>query len=420
MGRELGVVGRWLVATGAGVGCCGYLIATVAAGGRHPVWPYYLFAAMAAAGLGLYLLGRAEERERAERSDSARRMSDLGELLSGIAAGRGLTSDDVRVRVQGPWKADDVERYMAGTSLPEWIFIQGFAKAVAGGKWHRVDIERRVRPTWEVAARAGSPAASAHAGGVAGRRVASGVAATAVLVTVGVILGSVLTSSSAQPGGAPRLNEAERGSSSHVPTSSDAPSPSPHLAAAALSTPSTPRSADMPASPDPAGSVSPTSSPSHQAASPDPPTTHAPAQGHASPTPAPAPPGPKSISGTYTFTRQVITCTYSTCGTTPLALTLTCPAAGTCVAYWAYWGSHSATFDGTTIDISFTGTGSINCKGTALPTAVTLDINVLSWTAGQGGAPRTPTQMQGTYTESSPASDLGCPAAGTQQTVSYG
>ena len=54
------------------------------------------------------------------------------------------------------------------------------------------------------------------------------------------------------------------------------------------------------------------------------------------------------------------------------------------------------------------------------PTAVTLDINVLSWTAGQGGSVRTPTRMQGTYTESSPASDLDCKATGSQQTVSYG
>ena len=140
----------------------------------------------------------------------------------------------------------------------------------------------------------------------------------------------------------------------------------------------------------------------------------------ASPTPTATPPGPKSISGIYTFTRQVITCTFSSCGTNPIVVTFSCPSASSCTAYWAYWGSHAATFDGSTIDVSFTATGSINCKGTALPTAVTLDINVLSWTAGQGGAVRTPTRMQGTYTESAPASDLGCPAAGTQQTVSYG
>jgi hypothetical protein len=165
---------------------------------------------------------------------------------------------------------------------------------------------------------------------------------------------------------------------------------------------------------------SPTPSPSHQAVDVKASMTQASAQSPAEPTPTATPPGPKSISGTYTFTRQVITCTFSSCGTTPLVITFTCPAAGSCVAYWAYWGSHAATFDGTTIDISFTGTGSINCKDTALPTAVTLDIKVLSWTAGQGGAVRTPTRMQGTYTESAPASDLGCNAAGTQQTVSYG
>jgi len=167
-------------------------------------------------------------------------------------------------------------------------------------------------------------------------------------------------------------------------------------------------------------SDSPTHSPSNPAVTEEPPTTRAPTQGPVSPAPATTPPGPKSISGTYTFTRQVITCTFISCGTNPIVVTFTCPTAGSCMAYWSYWGSHAATFDGTTIDISFTDTGSINCKGTALPTAVTLDINVLSWTAGQGGTKRTPTRMQGTYTESAPASDAGCKAAGTQQTVNYG
>ena len=167
-------------------------------------------------------------------------------------------------------------------------------------------------------------------------------------------------------------------------------------------------------------SSSPKRSPSHPAATGEPPTTQAPTQGPVSRAPSATPPGPKSISGTYTFTRQVITCTFISCGTNPIVVTFTCPAAGSCTAYWSYWGSHAATFDGTTIDMSFTDTGSINCKGTALPTAVTLDINVLSWTAGQGGAKRTPTRMQGTYTESAPASDAGCKAAGTQQSVSYG
>ena len=193
MRRELGVVGRWLLATGIGVGCFGYLIATVAAGGRHPAWPYLLFGAIAAVGLALYLIGRTAERGRTEDSDAARRLSDLGATLQDIATGRGLTTDDVQARVQGTWRADDVEQYMAGTSLPDWAFVQGFAKVVARSKWHQVDIERRVRPAWEAAARGGSPSTPKQADGVVRRRVAVGIAA-AVLATVGVILGVVLTS----------------------------------------------------------------------------------------------------------------------------------------------------------------------------------------------------------------------------------
>ncbi|MGH3255460.1 MAG: WD40 repeat domain-containing protein [Streptosporangiaceae bacterium] len=201
MRRELGIVGRGLLGTGVGIGCCGYLIATVAAGGRHPAWPYFLFGGMAAAGLVLYLIGRTDERERAEDSDVARRLSDLGAILRVIATGRGFTADDVRARLQGTWRPDDVEQYMAGTSLPDWAFVQGLAKVVARGKWHQVDIERQVRPAWEAAARGGSPSTSKQADGVVRRRVAGGIAAAAVLVTVGVILGAVLTSPSAPPGG---------------------------------------------------------------------------------------------------------------------------------------------------------------------------------------------------------------------------
>src|SRR6185437_4675555 len=194
-------------------------------------------------------------------------------------------------------------------------------------------------------------------------------------------------------------------------------------------------------SPAASTSAARTRGPSHGVAAAETPTTQAPPNGTsttqapssvvkvkaappgaASTTPGPTvtPPGPKVISGTYTLTRQVVTCTFSSCGTTPLVLTLTCAASGSCTAYWSYWGTHAATFDGTTVDVSFTATGSINCKGTALPTAVDLNFSVLSWTAGQGGAVRTPTRMQGTYTESAPASTLGCQAAGTQQAVSYG
>jgi streptogramin lyase len=113
--------------------------------------------------------------------------------LQDIATGRGLTTNDVQARVQGTWRADDVEQYMAGTSLPDWAFVQGFAKVVARSKWHQVDIERRVRPAWEAAARGGSPSTPKQADSVVRRRVAVGITA-AVLATVGVILGVVLTS----------------------------------------------------------------------------------------------------------------------------------------------------------------------------------------------------------------------------------
>jgi hypothetical protein len=140
----------------------------------------------------------------------------------------------------------------------------------------------------------------------------------------------------------------------------------------------------------------------------------------ASPTPTAVPPGPKNISGTYTFTRQVVSCTFSSCTSGPFVLTLTCSAAASCTAYWTPYGTHPATFDGTTVTVSFTGLGSVNCKGTLLPTAATLNVTVLSWTAGQGGAVRTPTQMQGTITASAPASSLGCAAAGDVETINYG
>jgi eukaryotic-like serine/threonine-protein kinase len=192
-----------------------------------------------------------------------------------------------------------------------------------------------------------------------------------------------------------------------------------HSAAPAAGTPSPPSGT----------SAAPTRSPSHQAAAKEAPTTRAPssvvtvtaaAQSPASPTPTPTPPGPKNVSGTYTFTRQVVTCTFSSCTSAPFVLTLTCPAPASCAASWSPWGSHPATYDGTTVEVSFTATGSVNCKGTALPTALTLNVTVLSWTAGQGGAVRTPTRMQGTITASAPASSLGCPAAGDVETITYG
>ena len=56
MRPDLAKGSAWLA--GAGVtAVIGYLIATVAAGGRHPVWPYFLFGAAALLGFGLYFMG---------------------------------------------------------------------------------------------------------------------------------------------------------------------------------------------------------------------------------------------------------------------------------------------------------------------------------------------------------------------------
>jgi eukaryotic-like serine/threonine-protein kinase len=235
----------------------------------------------------------------------------------------------------------------------------------------------------------------------------------ASMVAVAAAVVTVLAATLGGPGGSPAL------AGGSPAASSSALAVAAHSAAPAAGTPSPPSGT----------SAAPTRSPSHQAAAKGAPTTRAPssavtvtaaAQSPASPTPTPTPPGPKNASGTYTFTRQVVTCTFSSCTSAPFVLTLTCPAPASCAASWSPWGSHPATYDGTTIEVSFTATGSVNCKGTALPTALTLNVTVLSWTAGQGGAVRTPTRMQGTITASAPASSLGCPAAGDVETITYG
>jgi eukaryotic-like serine/threonine-protein kinase len=131
--------------------------------------------------------------------------------------------------------------------------------------------------------------------------------------------------------------------------------------------------------------------------------------------------GPKSIAGTYTFSRQVLTCTYSQCGQgTPVVLRFACPANASCVASWKYWGSsHAVTFNGTTIYFSARDLRLGRCNDTSALTTITLDLNVLSWTAGQGGAVRTPARIQGSYSYATPASG-GCEAARTQQILTYG
>jgi hypothetical protein len=150
----------------------------------------------------------------------------------------------------------------------------------------------------------------------------------------------------------------------------------------------------------------------------------APATSYVPPKPAAKPPGPKSIAGTYSFSRQVITCTYATnCGGTPLVITFDCSAASSCVALWGGhggWGPHTVSFNGTTMYVSALDVaGPVTCRGIPMPASATIDVNVLAWSAGTGGAVRTPTQMQGAYDYSNPAED-GCHASETQQTISYG
>lgn len=61
MGRNLSNGGGWLAGAGL-TAVFGYLIATVAVGGRHPVWPYFLFGALAVLGFGLHLTGSRSSR----------------------------------------------------------------------------------------------------------------------------------------------------------------------------------------------------------------------------------------------------------------------------------------------------------------------------------------------------------------------
>jgi hypothetical protein len=177
--------GGWLLGTGIGLGGS-HLIPTVSVGGRHPVWPYFLFGAIAGVGLVLYLAGGRGERTGAPGGDRAKRLAFLGAHLRALATGRGLTVEDVRTRVTGTWSADDAEQYMAGASWPDWPFVQAFAKLVADSKWHRVDIERELRPLWMTAA----PAVPRKISRAAGRATAV-VAAVAILAAVGTIVAVV-------------------------------------------------------------------------------------------------------------------------------------------------------------------------------------------------------------------------------------
>jgi hypothetical protein len=87
MSQEVAIGGRWL--GGAGItAVIGYLIATVAAGGRHPVWPYFLFAVLAMLGFGIYFT----ERRGGKTPDVPGRLSQQGRNIhihGGVAGSTG-------------------------------------------------------------------------------------------------------------------------------------------------------------------------------------------------------------------------------------------------------------------------------------------------------------------------------------------
>ena len=141
----------------------------------------------------------------------------------------------------------------------------------------------------------------------------------------------------------------------------------------------------------------------------------------APPAPAPAtpkPPGPKEIVGTFSLFRTVTSCTYGHCTGGPWPFTFDCPSTTSCTVAEENWGTRDASFNGTTLSWSFSGVGQTSCDGVGRPDTATLDITVLAWSAGTGGAARTPTQMQGTYDFSSPAYGS-CKADEAQETVTY-
>ncbi len=67
MKRHLALGGKWL-AGAAGITGLGYLATTESVGGKHPVWPYWLFAAMLVAGLALYFACQERTSKRAPRN----------------------------------------------------------------------------------------------------------------------------------------------------------------------------------------------------------------------------------------------------------------------------------------------------------------------------------------------------------------
>jgi serine/threonine protein kinase len=125
-----------------------------------------------------------------------------------------------------------------------------------------------------------------------------------------------------------------------------------------------------------------------------------------------------SVAGSYTFSRQMLTCTGWTCLATPLPITIACSSADSCVVSSSHWGSsHEATFNGSTISFSGTDVGVVDCNSTPIPATLTFDLTVVSWTKGSGSV-RQPQKLQGPYSYSAAADD-GCPLIQSKEILTY-
>jgi hypothetical protein len=128
-----------------------------------------------------------------------------------------------------------------------------------------------------------------------------------------------------------------------------------------------------------------------------------------------------SIAGTYTFSRQATTCSYSSCALQPLVIDFDCPSNGQCVASTpdGEWGSsHEVTFNGNTIYFSALDPGPISCNGSPNPATITLNLTVVSWVVGQDSV-RRPDHIQGLYTIANSAT-ASCPTGYLTETLASG
>jgi hypothetical protein len=110
MKRHLAKGGGWLAGAG-GLTLLGYLATTAAASGSHPAWPYWVFAGVIVAGLGLYFLcqehagfnamsgagssepGQAHENAEPGEAPESERRREFGQALREARLSAGLTQE---------------------------------------------------------------------------------------------------------------------------------------------------------------------------------------------------------------------------------------------------------------------------------------------------------------------------------------